>query len=178
MELRILKAAELVDSNLGDQILDLDRRNMQSILDQAGIEFPEQKRRKGLQSDATFIIAFDDDAIAGYLDYLRSWTNPDYIYIGSVQIEKRHRGTSLLMMLLDRFRMLVAGEDFAGFETNVQKANMTAAKLYQKIGFTLESNPSNDASWIARANKDVLTKSPIMTIIDRWRARGVRRNAA
>ena len=177
MELRILKAQQLLDSGLVDQILDLDRRNMQSILDQADIEFPEQKRRKGLQSDATFIIAFDDDAIAGYLDYLRSWTTPDYIYIGSIQIEKRYRGTCLLLMLLDGFRTLVAPEDFGGFETNVQKANTTAAKLYQKIGFTLESNPGNDASWVARANKDVLTESPIMTLIDRWRTRKVRHNS-
>ena len=171
MELRILKAQQLIDSDLVEQIFDLDRRNMQSILDQAGIEFPEQKRRKGLQSDTTFIIAFDDNAIAGYLDYLRSWTNPDYIYIGSVQIEKRYRGTRLLLMLLDRFKTSVADEDFVGLETSVQKVNRAAAKLYQKIGFTLENNPRNDASWIARANKDVLTESPIVTLIDRWRVR-------
>ena len=170
MELRTIKAEQL-DSELIDQIHDLDHSNMQSILDAAGIEFPEAKRRKGLQSGATFIIAFDGDAIAGYLDYLRSWTNPDYIYIGSVQIEQRYRGTGLLLMLLDRFRTLVAGEIFAGFETNVQKANTAAAKLYQKLGFTLENNPRNDASWVARANKDVLTESPIMPLIDRWRAR-------
>src|ERR1041384_3167650 len=95
MELRILKAPQL-DSNLIDQILNLDRRNMQSILDEAG-----------------------------FLDYLRSWNNPDYIYIGSVQIEKRFRGTGLLLMLLDRFRTLVAEEDFTGFETNVQDRKST-----------------------------------------------------
>lgn len=174
MELRILKAQELVDFDLVEQIFDLDRRNMESILDKAGIEFPEEKRRKGLQSDATFIIALDNDAIVGYFDYLRSWTNPDYIYIGSVQIEKRFRGTRLLLMLLDRFRTSVTDEDFVGLETNVQKVNTAAAKLYQKIGFTLENNLRNDASWIARASRDVLTESPIMTLIDRWRARKVR----
>lgn len=169
--LRIFKGRELLDSSLGDQIIDLDRRNMQSIMDQAGIEFPEEKRRKGLESEATFIIAFDHETLAGYLDYLRSWTNPDYIYIGSVQIGKRYRGTGLLLMLLDQLRDLLAAEEFAGLETNVQKVNVAAAQLYRKIGFTLENNPRNDASWVARAGKELLTESPIVTLIHRWRAR-------
>jgi ribosomal protein S18 acetylase RimI-like enzyme len=161
----------LLDTALAQQIIDLDRRNMQLILDQAGLEFPEEKRRRGLESDATFIIAFDNEMIAGYLDYLRSWNNADYIYIGSVQVEKRYRGTGLLLMLLDELRNLLAAEDFAGLETNVQKVNVTAARLYQKIGFTLENNPRNNASWVARAGKEVLTRSPVVTLLDRWRAR-------
>ena len=164
-----MKGQQLIGSAVGEQIIDLDRKHMQSILDQAGLEFPEEKRRKGLQSESTFIIAFDGQEIAGYIDYLRSWTNPDYIYIGSVQIQKRYRGTGLLLMLLDRFRSLVADEDFIGFETSVQKVNTTAAKLYQKIGFKLENNPRNEASWIARAGKELLTTSPMVALIDRWR---------
>ena len=175
MKLRILKGRQLLNTALAEQLTDLDRRNMQSILDQAGIEFPEEKRRRGLHSDSTFIIAFDNDTIAGYLDYLRSWTSSDYIYIGSVQIKKRYRGTDLLLRLLDQFRMAVANEDFAGFETNVQKVNTAAAKLYQKIGFRLENNPRNDASWVARAGKEILIQSPIITLIDRWLAREARR---
>ena len=175
MELRIFKGRQLLNTILAQQIIDLDRRNMQSILDRAGIEFPEEKRRKGLESNATFIIAFDNEMLAGYLDYLRSWTNPDYIYIGSVQIEKRYRGTGLLLMVLDQLRSLLAGEDFAGLETNVQKTNTAAARLYQKIGFKLENNPRNDASWVARAGKEVLTESPAVVLVDRWRARAERR---
>ena len=171
MELRILKGRQLLDTALAQQIIELDRRNMQSTLDQAGIEFPEEKRRKGLESDATFIIAFDNETIAGYLDYLRSWTNPDYIYIGSVQIAKRYRGTGLLLTLLDQLRNSLASEEFVGLETNVQKVNVAAARLYRKIGFRLENNPRNDASWVARPGKEVLTESPVVTLIDRWRGR-------
>ena len=171
MELRILKGRELLGSALAEQILELDRRNMQHVLAEAGIGFPLEKRRKGLESDATFIVGFDGETLAGYLDYLRSWTNPDYIYIGSVQIEKRYRGSSLLLLLLDRFRTLVAAEDFAGFETNVQKVNVAAANLYRKIGFTLEPNPRNHASWTARAGKSLLTDSPLATLLERHRAR-------
>lgn len=170
MEIRVLKG-QLIDSVLAEQIIDLDRRNMQSILDQSGIEFPYENRRKGLQSDSTFIIAFDKHLVAGYLDYLRSWNNSDYLYIGSVQLEKRYRGTGLLLALLDHFTILVSAEDFVGFETNVQKANTVAVKLCQKIGFKLEDNPRNDASWEARAGKELLLESPIASLIDRWRAR-------
>src|SRR5262249_34607924 len=98
VEIKALKGQQLLDSALAEQIFDLDRRNMQSILVRAGLDFPEEKRRKGLEGEATFIIAFDGEVIAGYLDYLRSWTNPDYIYIGSVQVEKQYRGSSLLLM--------------------------------------------------------------------------------
>ena len=168
MEIRVVKG-QLIDSVLAEQITDLDRKNMQSILDQSGIEFPHENRRRGLQSDSTFIIAFDKQFVAGYLDYLRSWNNADYIYIGSVQLEKTYRGTGLLLRLLDRFMALLAAEDFVGFETNVQKANTVAVKLCQKIGFTLE--PKNNASWAARAGKELIIESPIVTLIDRWRAR-------
>jgi len=171
LELRIFKGQELLENGLAEQIIDLDRTHMQSTLYESGIEFPEDKRRRGLESDSTFIIAFDGPKIAGYLDYLPSWNNPEYIYIGSVQVEKRYRGTGLLLMLLDRFRTLVAAQDFAGFETNVQKANRPAVKLYQKLGFTLEENPRNAASWTARAGKELLTGSPVIALIERWRKR-------
>jgi ribosomal protein S18 acetylase RimI-like enzyme len=171
VELKIFKGQQLLENGLAEQIVALDRKNMQTTLDEAGNEFPEDKRRKGLESDSTFIIAFDEAKIIGYLDYLPSWNNPEYIYIGSVQVEKRYRGTGLLLMLLDRFRTLVAAQDFAGFETNVQKANRPAVKLYQKLGFTLEENPRNAASWTARAGKELLTGSPVIALIERWRKR-------
>jgi ribosomal protein S18 acetylase RimI-like enzyme len=169
VELRILKGRQVIDSGLAEQIIEFDKKNMQSVFEKAGIEFPEEKKRKGLQSNPTFIIALDGQAIAGYLQYLRSWNDPNYIYIGSVQIEKRYRNTRLILKLLDKFRTLVAEEDFLGFETNVQKANSLAVKMYQKIGFKLEKNPNNEASWVARAGKELLKDSPIISLIDKWR---------
>ena len=171
VEIKIFKGQQLLENGLAEQIMALDRKNMQSTLAAAGIDFPEDKRRKGFESDSNFIIAFEGLKIVGYLDYLRSWNNPDYIYIGSVQVEKRHRGTGLLLILLDRFRTSVAAQDFTGFETNVQKTNSAAAKLYQKIGFALEDNPRNAASWTARAGKELLTDSPIVALIEKWQKR-------
>jgi ribosomal protein S18 acetylase RimI-like enzyme len=165
-------------SGLAEEVIEFDRQNMRPIFEKAGIEFPEEKRRRGLESDPTFIMAFDGRAVAGYLEYLRSWNDHDYIYVGSVQIEKRYRGARLILMLFDEFRARVAGEDFLGFETNVLKANTAAVRMYQKIGFRLEENPGNEASWLARAGKEILTDSPVAELIDEWRERHARRGAA
>jgi len=178
VELKVLKGQQLIDSGLAEEVIEFDRKNMRPIFEKAGIEFPEEKRRKGLRSDPTFIIAFDGRAIAGYLEYLRSWNDPNNIYVGSIQIGEEYRNARLILELFDRFRDLVAGEDFLGFETNVQKANTAAVRMYQKIGFKLEQNPQNDASWVARAGKELLTESPVIPLIEKWREKRARRGAA
>ena len=171
MELKVFRGKQVPDSGLAERIIEFDKKNMQPVFEKAGLEFPEEKRRRGLHSDPTFIIAFDGESIAGYIEYLRSWNDPAYIYIGSIQIESSHRNTRLILMLFDKFRDLVSTEDFRGFETNVQKANTVAVQMYRKLGFSLEENPRNAASWVARAGKELLTESPIITLLDKWRGR-------
>lgn len=171
MELKILKGTEAIDRQLVEQIIELDKRNMKAVLEGAGLEFPEEKRRKALEDNPTLIVAFDRSAVAGYLEYLRSWRDPRYIYIGSIQISLPYRHTRLLLMLMDSFRSVAAEEDFRGFETSVQRNNEVAVKIYQKLGFKLEENPRNEASWLARAGRELLTDSPFIPLLDRWRAR-------
>lgn len=147
---------------------------MQSTLDQAGIAFPEENRRKSFQSNPTLIVAFDDDEIAGYVEYLRSWNDRRYIYISSFQIRKSHRRTKLILELIDKFVETISGEDFLGFETNVQKVNTTAVEMYRKLGFQLKENPRNEASWIVTAGSELLSQSPIIPVIKKWRNRSNR----
>ena len=170
-----MSGQQVLDSGLVGAIIALDRKNMLPVFEKAGIDFPEAKRLKGLHSNPTFVVAFDGPTLAGYLEYLRSWNDPDYVYVGSVQIEGRYRRGGLLLRLLDEFRKLVASEDFKGFETNVQKVNAPAVRLFRKIGFMLEENPRNDASWVAKAGRELLTDSPILPLLDGWRARQARR---
>lgn len=169
MRIEILNGKQIIDSGLAERVIAFDKRNMQSVLEKAGIAFPEEKRREGLRSNPTFIIAFENDMITGYLEYLRSWRNPNYIYIASVQIAEKHRNTRLLLELLEKFKSAVSGESFVGFETNVQKTNSLAVRLYQKIGFKLEENPNNQASWLAKADKDLLENSPVVSLVNKWR---------
>lgn len=173
MELTIIKGREIIESGLAEEILKLDRKNMQPILRAAGIDFPEEKRRAAFLGDSTFIIAFEDQKIAGYIEYRRSWNDPDYIYISSIQIDKKHRSTGLILKLIDKFKSLVSEEDFRGFETNVQKVNRRAAEMYRKIGFKLEENPNNDASWLVTAERRLLEDSPIVPLINKWRKKRI-----
>lgn len=169
LRIEVLNGKQVLASGLVERIIAFDKLNMRSVFEQAGIPFPEENRRTGLHSDPTFIFAFEGDAIAGYIEYLRSWNDPDYLYVGSIQIAKQHRNTRLILRLLHEFRETVSGEDFVGFETNVQKTNAFAVKMYRKIGFTLEENPNNQASWLARADRDLLETSPIVPLINKWR---------
>ena len=171
VDFRIVKGQLVIDSGLGEQIIEFDKKNMRSVLERAGIAFPEENRRKGWLSTPTFVIALNGQLIAGYLEYMRSWNDPNYIYIGSIQIDERYRRTRLILELIDRFRDLVAEEDFVGFEANVQKANLPTVRMCQKIGFRFEENPRNQASWIVRADRRILKDSPIIPSIDKWRGR-------
>ena len=177
LEVRVIRGAEVFDEGLAERIVEFDRRNMRAVWEKAGMEFPEENRRRGLRSGPTFVIAFDGGTIAGYVEYLRSWNDPRNIYVGSIQVGERHRRTGLLLRLLDEFRALVSREDFEAFETSVQKANTPAVELYRRLGFRLEPNPRNELSWLARAGRELLTDSPVVPLLDRWRERQSRRGA-
>jgi len=57
----------------------------------------------------------------------------------------------------------------------VRKADTRAVALYRKLGFKLEPNPRNELSLSGRAGRELLTDSPVFTLLDRWRARQSRR---
>lgn len=59
----------------------------------------------------------------------------------------------------------------------MQKADTHAVRMYRKIGFRLEGNPDNAASWVARAGREILTDSPVAALLDRWREKGARSDA-
>ena len=178
LEIRVLRGREVFDEGLAERIIVFDRENMRAVWEEAGMEYPAENRRRGLQSGPTFVMAFDGGEIAGYVEYLRSWHDPRRIYVGSIQVARAHRGSGLLLRLLDEFRSLVSEEDFDGFETSVQKSNRPAVELYRKLGFELEPNPHNELSWTAKARRELLTDSPVIPLLERWRERRLRRGDA
>ena len=169
LELKVFKGREIFDSGLVEPIVEFDKQNMKFVREKAGIEFPEEKRRLGLLRNPTFVIAFDNQKIAGYIEFCRDWENENYIYISSIQIDKKYRNSRLILALLDAFRSLAAEEDFLGFLTNLQKTNQLAARIYRKLGFTLEDKPGSDISYVARAGREILQTSPIIPLLDEWR---------
>jgi ribosomal protein S18 acetylase RimI-like enzyme len=167
MQIKILKGPP--ELNIVEKIIELDKANMKSVLDSAGMDFPEFRRRESLKDNPTLIIALKDNELLGYLEFTRSWNNADRIYISSIQIEKRYRNTKLVLQFIEEFRRLMKNEEFSEFETNVQKNNLTAIKLLQKIGFVFRENTRNPASWQLLANRKILDESPIIGLLDKWR---------
>ena len=170
MKLRVLKSdGGDFDRDFIEQIIELDKANMQAVLDIAGLEFPEQNRRDGFKKNPTFIVAENEGEIAGYLEYTRSRTDADLIYLSSIQIEKKYRRSDLLLKLIDEFVRTVGQEDFRGFEANVRKNNFPVIKLYRKIGFEFKENPRNSASWRLTADHEILNESPVNVLLEKWR---------
>lgn len=170
METKVF-SGQSIDDRLAKRIIEFDRLNMQTTFEHAHIDFPEENRYKTFQSNPTLIVAFEGAEIVGYVEYLRSWNDLRYIYISSLQIQRAYRHTKLILVLIEKFIETVSDEDFLGFETNVQKVNRTAVEMYRKLGFQLTENPRNEASWIAVAGPELLTQSPIISVIKKWRSR-------
>lgn len=167
MKVRVVKNE--FDSGLIERIIGLDRANMTEILAEAGIEFPEEKRRKGFDKNPVLIVAENAGKIAGYLEFTRSRTDENEIYISSIQLDKKFRHSKLLLRLIDKFVETVEPEKFTGFETNVQKNNLPVVRLYRRLGFRFEENPRNPASWQLKAERDILENSPVKSLIEKWR---------
>ena len=161
-EIEIFRGQQLLDSDLPKRIIAFDKQNMTTTLEATGSAFPEENRLKTFQSNPTLIVAFHDARIAGYIEYLQSWDDPRYIYISSLQIATEYRRSKLLLQLLDKFIDLVCQETFLGFETNVQKVNEPAVRLCRKLGFVLEQNPRNEASWIGRSGPELLQNQKLI----------------
>lgn len=169
-EIKVFRGQQLIDSELTVRIIEFDRQNMASTLQESGAVFPEENRLKGFRRDPTLIVAFQGEQIVGYVEYLRSCNDSRYSYVSSLQIAPPLRHSKLILQLLDQFIEVVRQESFIGFEANVQKANGPAVKLYRKLGFTLTDNPRNEASYVAKAGPELLSQSPILPLIEKWKA--------
>ena len=66
-ETRVLAGASLEAEGWTERILALDRAHMRSVLDAAGLAFPEENRRRGLRDPATVLIALvEGDDLLGH----------------------------------------------------------------------------------------------------------------
>ena len=162
LKIRTYNSRELVAAHLDDRIIEFDKENMAPILAAKNMPFPEEKRRKGLESNATFHVAFNEEGyVVGYLQYGPNWNDTDAIYISSVQIAPSVRGTSLFTRLV-----LIACEDLASrsfnrLVTNVQKNNKTAIELYRKLEFTIDEANATETSFPVYAGRSILESERI-----------------
>ena len=162
LQIRTYNSRELVAAHLDDQIIEFDKENMAPILAEKSIPFPEEKRRKWLENDATFHVAFNEKgSVVGYLQYGPDWNDTDAIYILSVQIAPSVRGTSLFTRLVLTACEDLASRAFNRLVTNVQKHNKTAIELYRKLEFTIDEANASETSFSVYADRSVLESERI-----------------
>jgi ribosomal protein S18 acetylase RimI-like enzyme len=162
LRIRTYNSRELVAAHLDDRIIELDKENMSPILAAKGIPFSEEKRRKGLDTDATLHAACNGEGcVVGYLQYGPDWNHTDAIYISSVQIAPSVRGTSLFTRLVLTACEDLASRSFNRLLTNVQKHNKTAIELYRKLEFTIDEANTSEKSFPVTADRSVLDSERI-----------------
>lgn len=157
LQIQTYNSRELVASHLDDRIIEFDKENMAPILAAKNMPFPEEKRRKGFENDATFHVAFNEEGcVVGYLQYGPDLNDTDAIYISSVQIAPSVRGTSLFTRLVLTACEDLANRSFIRLVTNVQKHNKTAMELYRKLEFTIDEANASETSFPVYADRSVL----------------------
>jgi hypothetical protein len=107
-------------------ILRLDREHMAPILAESGQAFPEEKRRAALNATATAVVVVRRGGeFIGYVDFTPSWTDPEDLYVGSLQVRVSHRrlgfessgGEANLVATAER--SVLAGERIARLERSL-----------------------------------------------------------
>ena len=151
---------EVVSRGWPDAIVEFDKRNMRDIFAEAGIPFPEAKRRKGFEAEGVFFIAFSPDGhIAGYLELVHDWECAEDLYISSLQIAPDHRNGILFRHLLAEGIHWLRQRSFRCLKTHVQKNNRLGVDLYRRLGFTFSDNPKSDKSFVLTADHSILEAS-------------------
>ncbi len=168
IEIKKVTGSSVFEDGLDDRIVECDKLNMSRILADAGVTFPEEMRRKGLENNPTILIAFVDDEFAGYLEYCRSWDNEKHIYLSSLQILAEYRSSALLAALLGATRKALLKEDFNLLVSEVLKSNIPAIRLYQKLGFTLAAHSHKRKYLDVRAAKSILKNRATLKILSRY----------
>lgn len=168
IEIRKISGPDIFKSGLSEKIIEFDKVNMAEILSEAGLSFPEEKRRKGFENSPTFIVAWEGNRIIGYLEYCRSWDDIRDIYISSLQISPKHRGGTVLLTILDFARDVLMKEEFSKIVSGVQKNNGQAIRLYRKLGFFFQDNQANDKSFVVSATRDIFHSKAISELLEKW----------
>jgi ribosomal protein S18 acetylase RimI-like enzyme len=146
--IQTLTNQQAVEMGLVESIIVFDKQNMREIFEKAGVPFPDLKRRKGFETPGETIIARDASGeLAGYLQYGPDWNDPNDLFIGSLQIVPFHRKTRLLSYLIKRAIQSLSNQSFHQIVAGVQKSNVEAIRIYEKLGFVKHPNPISESSF-------------------------------
>lgn len=152
-----MKGESLKGGAMAEKIIALDRRNMEPTLRAVGLEFPEQRRRTTLFHPSNqILIAMVDQEVVGYVDYCDDPTDPQDLYLSSIQIESEHRGGMLFRILVSHLLASLRSRSFRRIKTHIQKSNARMVAIARKAGFALEENPEHPATLEVFAERRLL----------------------
>jgi len=121
----------------------ITRENMaQIILSAWGVEWRDETLLETLM-DANLCIevAHDGKQVVGYyvLDQME-----DYVFIISIQLEKKHQGEGFGRYMMERVEELALRSGLEGVELCVQSTNDQAIGFYRHLGYKLASRRRNN----------------------------------
>jgi Acetyltransferase (GNAT) family len=155
--LLLVRGETLKGSPLGDKIIALDRKNMEEMLKAVGRNFPEDQRRITLFHPSNrMIVATKGQEVVGYADYCDDLTDPQDLYVSSIQIEASHRCGSLFKLLLSNLLIDLKSRKFRIIKTHIQKSNPRMIAIARKLGFAVEENPKSPSTLNVFAKREIL----------------------
>lgn len=126
-------------------IIELDRINMQPILDKHNIKFDCKLRengiRKEIENGAEFIFLENECDIIAYLEYLK--VDDNIFKIPSIQIHPNNQNGFTLLKLLNNSLPILKENYLKKVTSSVHKSNKPSLKLHQKLGFGQVSESSD-----------------------------------
>ena len=120
-----------------DELLELDRLNMASIIEQAGGKFdPEFRRRKILEEmerGAVFISIQRTGNTIAYLEYMPEPNEPWHIM--SIQVHPSHQNGFVLRDLFSEAGRRMRARPPSSIRSSVHFSNQASLNLHRKLGF-------------------------------------------
>ncbi len=125
------------------ELVRITRENMaQIILSAWGVEWRDETLLETLMDANLYIeVAYDGEQVVGYyvLDQME-----DYVFIISIQLEKKHQGEGLGRCMMERVEELALRSGLEGVELCVQSTNDQAIGFYRHLGYRLASRRRNN----------------------------------
>jgi L-amino acid N-acyltransferase YncA len=124
-----------------DELVELDRLNMSSVIEAAGGKFdPEFRRRKILLEEergAVFITIRRSGTTVAYLEYM---PEPENTWkIASIQIHPSHQNGFVLRDLLAEASRDLRSRTPSSIRSSVHFTNQASLRLHRKLGFVKTS---------------------------------------
>ena len=125
-------------SDLANEIIELDRLNMEAHFIASGETFDSARREAGLGSEiqegAQFLQVRRSGELIAYLEYLPPQDGK--FRIPSLQVHPTYRGTSILRPLLAQAAHRIGSWPDAMLQTRVHSTNSKSIRLHSRLGFS------------------------------------------